>query len=99
MLSRCIRRETQNQIESRYSKLWRVCLKTKFAYLQRSVFVAKVTSLQHNLRKVVEHVLEAFSLIPRESRSERKKKKITPHNPTPAKRRQRDQEQPSSSYA
>lgn len=99
LLSRCMRKETQNRNESLHSKLWRVCLKTKFAYLQRAVFAAKVTSLQHNLGKVDGHVLVALGLIPRESWSERKRKESTPQKPTPAKRRRRDKEQPSSSYA
>ncbi|KAF2357046.1 hypothetical protein FHG87_012196 [Trinorchestia longiramus] len=33
-------------------KLWWTCLKTKFAYLERSVFAATFTSLQHNLGNI-----------------------------------------------
>ena len=76
-----MRKETQNRNEFLDSKLCRVCLKTKFAYLQRAVFAEKVTSLQHNLVKVNRHVQMALSLILRESRSERKRKANSLHAP------------------
>ena len=99
LLSRCLKKETQNRNESMHSKLWRMCLKVKFAYLRRAVFAARITSLQHNCGKVEGNVLVALGLIPRTSVATRKRKEVTPVKPPPAKKTRRSHEEPSTSYA
>jgi hypothetical protein len=100
LLHRCMRNQTQNRNESLHSKLWRKCLKVKFAYLERSVFAATVTTLFHNLGEVRGHVLVALGLIPGQTIEEKKKKEATPAKKTPTQKRKRtSQAEPSTSYA
>ena len=100
LLSRCLKKETQNRNESLHSKLWKTCLKTKFAYRRRTVFAAEQTSLQHNLGRVDGHLLVALGLVPQQATAERRKMMATPPRATPRpKKRRRLQEEPSTSYA
>ena len=98
LLERCLQNQTQNKNESLHSKLWRKCLKVKFAYLHRTIFAANVTSLHHNLGEVRGHVLVALGLVPSHAISTKKRKEEAPLKAPLAKRKRVSASQPSTSY-
>ena len=98
LLSRCLRKETQNRNQSLHSKLWRKCLKIKFVYLQHTKFAASVSALEHNLG-YNGNVLFRLGLIPKPVVEKEKRRLSTPAKPPHAKKRRvQNPDEPSTSY-
>ncbi|KAA0196218.1 hypothetical protein HAZT_HAZT005313 [Hyalella azteca] len=62
LLKRCVKQRTQNSNESLHSKIWPRCSKEKFASLDRVLFVARGTVLDHNIGYEKGNLLVALGL-------------------------------------
>jgi hypothetical protein len=99
LLQRCLQAHTQNRNESLHSKLWLKCLKVKHAYLQRVVFAASVTALQHNIGPARGNLLTVLGLTTDVHLQKRKIEEQTPRKIPTRKRKRPAAEEPSTSYA
>lgn len=63
LLLKCLKHRTQNSNERLLSKLWRKCLEIKHAGLERVVFAATVTALEHDFGSVDGSLLAARDLM------------------------------------
>ena len=78
LLSRCVKKRTQNPNESLHSKLWRRCLKIKDAKLFRVRFCTLDTIIQHNLGPEKGCLLSNLHLLSAKSVSNLRKRSLTP---------------------
>jgi hypothetical protein len=100
LLLKCLKHRTQNSNESLHSKLWRKCLKIKHAGLERVVFAATVTALEHNFGSADGSLLAALGLMSDSAQEDKRKNDRTPSKSPSVKRRRPadDAPGPSSGY-
>ena len=98
LLSRCLRKMTQNANESLHSKLWMKALKVKDAKLDRVRFITFDTVHIHNFGNVHGCLLTRLGLSSEKTIDKRRRSDVSrPASVTP-KRRRRDEAGPSHDY-